>query len=275
MNSRQRKHSIVLSLLIFLLCGCSLIPQPRHGVQIHIEQPITSPHQPFRVIQVCLDTPPLYPARYFHEAAEAIANRIDASVTVNQDGMDVFVTVITSNSFQHDVLSFSVPSFPADPPAPVKPKLGDDPYNNATAKQTYQNAFASWQATLIARHHKLATLTAQVKQETNQLRSLPAPFDAKGDDPWGCLADAAQHMSGIPGEKYLVIASPLIATTTLQKTPTLNLSGVSVRAIFHTCTVASTCQQNENYWTQQLLHDGATDVRFYDPAQEEASPVTF
>jgi len=49
-----------------------------------------------------------------------------------------------------------------------------------------------------------------VKKWTDALRSLPAPFDNTGADVYGCLQDASQHFQGVTGEKFLLIASPLV-----------------------------------------------------------------
>jgi hypothetical protein len=233
-----------------------------------------APYQPFRVLETCLDTPPIFAAHYFHEAATAIANKIDTAVTVNQGGMVVYVTLITHDSFQNNAFQFSVPAFPADPAPPVKAAQGDNPYDNATAQQDYQNAFASWQVALVTQHQKLAGLRSQVKQETDKMRSEGAPYDNTGADVFGCLDTASQHFQGVTGEKFLLIASPLINNTLLQAA-TISLAGVSVRVIWHTCTIASICQSNDANWKKRFLQFGAKDVQFYDPAQEEASPVTF
>ena len=96
-----------------------LWPQAIANTSIYLkEQPIRSPYQHFRIVQICLDTPPLYPESLFRTAANTIADRIDSSITVNYGGMGVYVTLITHDSYQDDVLQFTIPSFPADPPKP-------------------------------------------------------------------------------------------------------------------------------------------------------------
>src|SRR5947209_5156120 len=57
------------------LSGCTVRAKPTTLT----EQPITSPARPFRMVEVCLDTPPLFPAVYFRKAAGAVADRIDES----------------------------------------------------------------------------------------------------------------------------------------------------------------------------------------------------
>jgi hypothetical protein len=267
-TSKKNLFCCLLAFLI-LVSGCSLKKPP---VSL-TEQPILAPYQPFRIVQICLDTPPLYPEYLFRAAANAIANRIDTSITVNFGGMEVYVTLITHDSYQEDVLQFSIPAFPADP---SKPQLVQSPnvYNNADANSTYQNQLASWQQALVSQHHKLVELRKQVKQYTDKLRSLPDPYDDKGADLWGCLQDATLHFQQA-GEKYLLIASALVNNTDLQKSAHINLSGASARVIWRICHVAATCQASNAYWTQVFLKDGAKAVSFYDPASSDNEKPTF
>jgi hypothetical protein len=275
-HKKQGRMSVLLSGLLFVvLCGCSVIPQPGHHTPGHIEHPIITPYQPYRVVQVCLDTPPLFPARLMHEATSAIADRIDSAVTVNLGGLLVFVSYISHDSYQNAAIQFSVPAFPADPAFPPPPKLGDDPYANAQLQSEYQKAFAAWQEALISQHHQLTLLRAQVKKWTDTLRSLPAPFDNTGADVYGCLQNASQHFQGVTSEKFLLIASPLVNNTMLQASRNIKLASASVRVIWHTCTIASTCQTNNAYWLHMFLKFGATDVTFYDPAQSAVEKPTF
>ncbi len=267
-TSKKYIFSCLLSFLV-LVSGCSIKQSPTSLT----EQIILAPYQPFRIVQICLDTPPLYPERLFRTAANVIADRIDSSITVNFGGMEVYVTLITHDSYQDDVLQFSVPAFPADP---SKPQLvqSNNVYSNADANSTYQKELASWQQELVSQHHKLADLRKQVMQSTNKLRSLPNPYDDKGADLWGCLQDATLHFQQA-GEKYLLIASALVNNTDLQKSAHINLSDVTVRVIWRTCQIAATCQASNTYWTHVFLKEGAKAVSIYDPASSDNEKPTF
>src|SRR2546421_8057953 len=50
-----------------------------------------TPYQPYVALQFDIDGPPLYDGKYAHEAAVAVANKIDASVpsSVGVGGMDI------------------------------------------------------------------------------------------------------------------------------------------------------------------------------------------
>jgi hypothetical protein len=271
MKRFTRKKYLCFCFLAFLILvsGCSLKQSPT----LLTEQPIRSQYQSFRIVQICLDTPPLYPEHLFRTAANAIADRIDSSITVNFGGMEVYVTLITHDSYQDDVLQFSIPAFPADP---TKPQLVQNPnvYDNADANSTYQKELNNWQQALVSQHHKLAELRKQVKQSTDKLRSLPDPYDDKGADLWGCLQDATLHFQQA-GEKYLLIASALVNNTDLQQSANINLSGASVRVIWRICQVAATCQASNAYWTHVFLKDGAKAVSIYDPASSDNEKPTF
>ena len=275
-HKKQGCVAILLTGLLFVvLCGCSITPQIRHHTPRQIEQPIIAPFQSYRVVQVCLDTPPLFPARFFREAAMAIADGVDASVTVNQLGFAVYVTLITHNSFQDDVLQFAVPAFPADPASPPSPKLGDDPYANAQSQSVYQKAFAAWQEALMSQHHKLALLRIQVKKWTDTLRSLTPPYDPIADDLYGCLVTASQHFQNVNGNKYLVIASPLANNTLVNATSSINLAGVRVNVLYRTCRIASVCLANDAKWKHILQGFGAKAITILDPAQSDMEKPTF
>ena len=282
MTSLYRKRVVISALLSYMLfltlSGCgSIFPQIVRATIARSEQPIISPYLPFRIVQLCLDTPPLYPARYVREVTLAIADSIDSAVTVNQGGLLVFVSYISHDSYQNSAIQFLVPTFPADPVSPSPPKLGDDPYANAQLQSEYQKAFAAWQGALISQHHKLAELRAKVKKWTHTLRSLPAPFDNTGADVYGCLQDASQHFKGVTGEKFFLIASALVNNTLLQASRNISLAGSTIKIIWHTCMpeVASTCQANDDNWRHILLNFGARSVTFFDVAQSEVEKPTF
>src|SRR5437763_14846891 len=190
-------------MLCLTLSGCgSLFPQGARATIARSEQPILSPFQPFRVVHVCIDTPPLFSAKYFREAANAIADRVDELTTVNHEDLTVFVSLIEHNSLQTNVVSITVPALAADPQEPTLQVLPNaasyqSPYDLADAVDKVKRANAqlldTWQAQLKSNHQQLTTIRAVVKQETNKLRSLPVPFDNTGADVYGCLDLASQH----------------------------------------------------------------------------------
>ena len=263
--------------IVFLLIitSCALIPAPPGHSQPHIEKRIDVPFQPFRVEQWCINTPPIFSVWLFHQAANALSDRVDGSINVNIAGEAFYAGLITHNSIGGTVWSLKVENFPADPPSLPLPKLGNDPYANAQAQSDYKKAFAAWQAQLIAQHQHLARLRAEVKQETDKLRSFVPPYDNIADDLYGCLVDASQHFQNVNGDKYLFIASPLVNNTLVNESSSISLSGVNVRVVYRTCSVASVCSTSDAYWSNIFKQYGARSVKILDPAQSEVEKPSF
>src|SRR5216110_2000491 len=194
-----KQFSRFCAYIIILLCGvaCSL-PGPGLGTSATSTpnlKPITSAHRSHRIIQICLDTPPLYPATTFTKAANLIANWIEADVTVNQDGFKVYVGEIRSRSFQINVVApIEVPAIPADGTEPTPqpdytPQPGENGYHatdmQATITAANDQGHTNWQNQVVHNHKTLATTLEKVKEETNALRSLTPPYDDKGADVYG------------------------------------------------------------------------------------------
>lgn len=280
MNQAIRKLGaasiLPILMLILALSGCaSIFPQVSHAKIVHLEQPIILPYQKYRVEQYAINTPPIYSVRLFRQAVMALADRVDGSINVNMGGEAIYVNLITHNSIQGTVLTLTVPSFPADPPAPSPPKLGDDPYANAKAQSDYQIAFDVWQAKLLSQHKLLSRLRATVRVWTNKLRTLTPPYDPVADDLLGFLADASQHFQNVNGDKYLLIASPLLNNTLVNQSSGISLTGVNVRVIYRTCYLASVCAASDGYWSKIFKQYGAKSVKILDPAQSEVEKPTF
>ena len=231
-------------------------------------------YRPFTAVQLCLDTPPWY--TYSHEVALAVANKIDASVTSNQGGLVVFVSFIASRSFQKNILTITVPSESAFPVPPSPPQYGSDTYHNAKLKQEYKNAVSDWQKAYANAQKNLTDVQAQVREQTDKLRSLKIPFDNKASEIFGCLENASRDFQYLNGRKFLLIASTLLNNVQEQVSSNLSLAGVSVRAIWHTCEIAAAdCASNDANWKKLFLRCRAKDVSFYTIPQSEALQVTF
>src|SRR6266851_8792034 len=196
-NRKRAVASISPILMLLVLSGCaSVFPQGAHTRIVHVEQPIVTAYQPYRVVQVCLDTPPLSPAQYFHAAAAIVADRIDELATVNQGGLVVYVSLIEHDSLQTSVLSITVPPVPADAQKPVLQATPDassyqNPYDLAGAVDRVNKANAAllnrWQESLRQSHQALALIRSGVKKQTDRLRGLSVPYDNTGADVYGCL----------------------------------------------------------------------------------------
>jgi hypothetical protein len=268
------------TILLFLLAACDsgIGPPPLRVPTSTVDiQPITAPYRPFRVIQVCLDTPPLYPVSLFTQAVNKIADWIEADVTVNQGGFVVYVGEIRSRSFEANVLDpIQVPAIPADPVQPMSlptltPVSGQNGYQyvdeQATRDATNSQLHENWQHGVISNHAMVAAALASVKEKTQQLRALKPVFDDKGADVYGCLASAAENFANTKGEHSLIIASAFVNNTDVNKA-TINLAQVHVRGIYRYCAQASAqvCIDQDAFWKQTFIQLGAAqDVAFYYP----------
>lgn len=291
MSLLYRKYGIISALLSYILlvalCACSIIPQtgqklngqPDPGIT-----PIASPYQKLRIVDACINTPPI--SSYFRLAAAVIADRVDSYITVNEGGLLVYVSYISSHSFGDEAWHVAVPAIPADEGQPTlsptpNPASFTNPYDHANAVATVTRAntqiTTSWQAQLKSNHEKLAAIRAEVKKATDTLRAITPPFDPVANDYLGCLADASQHLANtnVNAEKYLIIVDPHENNTLVNASSSINLSGVSVREIFRSCAVASVCQATDHADEQLLRSYGARDVQIFDVAQSEALHITF
>ena len=267
MNSQCRTRGIfsalLSSILLLLLCGCGK-PNPPSSPTITNPQ-----YRPLFAMDVEIDTPPLY--NLGHRVALAVADKIDAMATrINSGGMLIFVCLISSHSFEDCPVNFTTPAIPSFATPPPAPHCGNDPYACSQLKQAYQKALASWQVIHAHQLNNVVQVRTWVRTQTDTIRSLPFRYDDTGSDILGGLATAAQNLQGMKAAKYLLLASDLVSTTTLQNVGQFSLSGIQVEAIFRTCTDNKSCQQSNSYWLSVVRNAGALSFHTYSPAQSQA-----
>ena len=250
----------VLLMCTLLMSSCTMFSLTNTHPSV---QALRVSYRPYRVIQLCLDTPPNYPAALFHQAANRIADWISADVTVNQDGFIVYTGEITSSSFQSNVLApLQVPAIAADHQEPTRiptytPTPGQNPYAVANIQATRdalnRQTYTTWQRQLTSNHAPVAATRAKIAGALHKLRSLTPIYDDRGADAFGCLADAAQHFQSAPtAEHDLIVASPLINTTSVNQTPAIQLADAHVRVIYRTCLEAPQCAARDAWWKQTV-----------------------
>lgn len=289
-GSRQRGITILLALLplmTLLLSSCSIVPgagvkpgAPSPGIQ-----PVLVAHQSYRVVTACLDISSSYPRQDFDSAKKAIADGIDAAVQPNEDGMLVYVNWITSNSWDPSstVTTIRIPPLPADPATPVLqplPTPAGNPYADAEATKQVNAANAKlmkdYEQLLIQQHAKLSQVQAQVRVQTNRLRTLNPTVDTVSSDMYGCFERASERFQGVGDVKYLLAATDLENSEWSQWIQGgVQLSGVHVRLDWFYCADAPRCAGIMRGWRDVFTQAGATDIRFSDPAQSQALPRLF
>lgn len=292
LKHRERIVIPALALLVILLSGCTnplaclfgCVSRPSPVAPLI--QPINTTLLPHVTVVYEVDGPPLQPAKYAVTALHMLADRIDNAIIPGESGLDVFIGAITSHSLQNALLAFSVPAIPPDKPKPVLQICPTEAAENETpthfadrvaACQTANSqAMADWQAFLTTNHQLLNQVKAQVKIDTNALRNLKPVFDPVSDDIFGGLSDASAHFAHFQsGIKILTLVSPMDNNTNIDQTQEIRLSGVKVNVTFFTCQLARECDQKKAYWTQQLLHFGASSVAFYNPQDTIVENPTF
>lgn len=283
LRSAQKVPSLLLTVLLMVLSvasGCDLLPPAMTQMTTTPTAtipPIIVAYRPLRVVQVCLDTPPFFSADLFHQAANQVADWTLHDVTLNQGGLTVYISLITHQSFQNNVMTITVPAFAADTPAPTSyptyaPTPGENPYHSADMQATVEakNGWAQSQGqeTQARRHAALAKAQAEVRKQTATLRLLTPPYDDTGSDVVGCLQNAAAHFRDTQRENYLIIASAFINNTAENWTADLRLFHAHVRGLYRVCESAPMCAARDRAWTQAFLRAGASsDIAFYDPAR--------
>ncbi len=260
---RGEQFAFLIVVLLLVLIGCGKpnpLPSPT------ISNPV---YRPLIAVDVEIDTPPLYTRG--REVALAVANKLDElSTQLNSGGVVVFVCRISSHSFEDCPVSFRTPAIPAFVLPPPVPKCGSDPYQCSSFKGAYKKALASWQVLHTRQINDLASVSAWVHQQTNKIRSVSFPFDANGSDIFGALATASQNFQGVNASKYLILATDFVSTTAMQNGGSFSLKGVSVAAIFRTCSDNAFCEHSNAFWSSVLRSVGASSFQVYSPAASAA-----
>jgi hypothetical protein len=287
-RGKQRHHQPIAGILCFyiiaLLSSCNLIPDVGPGNTATTPTPtpiarIAAHHQSYRRIEVWLQATADYPYQVLHRAASRLGDAIDQAVQPDSEGMDVLVSLITSNSYAPENLieTIHIPAIPADAMTPTllpDPTPTDQgPYHDADAKQQVDsenaNRLALYQQQLAENHALLAHIRAEVRAKTDVLRNLHPAVDTGTPDFWGALNRASQHLAGGRGEKFLFIAGNLQQTSWNEFVPGLTVYGVHVRVIYHYCTDAAACGDSETFWRGAFIHAHAADVKIFDVGKSD------
>lgn len=240
-------------------------------------QPLTT--RPPLLIQFCDDDTGSYPHGYFTAANQLIASSLQQAVTANQQGVTLYATAITHNTFDPaNTLSpaFSIPSISAYPPepTPVPTAAPQDPVTDPAtattiADQTNQN-IANYNQQVAKITQQVQSTKASVANDAKRLTSWSPQVDDIGTSILGCFQLAASRFQGQPGTKLLYIASDLENNTDVDYTQNFvtshALQGVIVHVIYFYSQNAARDQQKRSNWCPYLQSAGASAVFFSDPA---------
>lgn len=274
-----RLLAMLLACLALAACAASTISA---GVQITPVPTINVPHRGPVLVQYCADNTGSYPISDFHSANKLIATSLAASVGANADGLVLFATRISSNTFSSSntlppFVIPATPNYPAlPPPLPTPSQANPVSYSaTATAVANQQNAaIAAYNAQMATVNAQIATTRTQVATDAKRLTNWNPPVDSSATSVWGCLQLARERLSGQASTKYLIIASDMQNNTGVDYTSDFQsskaLKGTIVHVIYYACQNAGSCESVAASWTHIFTSSGAASVQFDDPAQSDA-----
>jgi hypothetical protein len=248
---------------------------------------VTLTHRGPMLIQYCGDDTGSYPRGDFALANHQVANSLVASVRANADGIVLYATAITSNTYDpsNTLAPFVVPAitnYPALPtPLPTPSQANPVSYTATATAVANENAagIGAYNADMATVNSRVSVIRGQVAADVARLTNWAPPIDATATSVWGCLQLARQRFNGQPGAKYLIVASDMDNNSDVDYTSDFQasqaLKGVNVHVIYYVCQAAGQCQDRANYWTPILRGAGAATIAFDDPAQSQALPSLF
>jgi hypothetical protein len=237
-----------------------------------------TPTRPALLIQYCDDDTGSYPHQYFCGANQLMASSLEQAITANQNGITLYATAITHNTFDPAntlTPAFSVPTISAygTPPTPAPiPTTGDPvidpPTETAVAKLNNQEVI-NYNQSVAAINQKIQQVKANVRRDGRRLTGWNPLVDTSGTSILGCFQLAASRFAGQSDMKMIYIASDLENNTDVDYTQSFvtdhRLAGVVVHVIYFYNTSASEAQQKQTQWCHYLKAAGATAVSFTDP----------
>lgn len=270
---------VVGLLLLFPIAGCDTVPT-NNAVATPTLATRTQPEptRPQLLIQYCDDDTGSYKRPLFFQANEVIADSLESAVTANQEGVTLYATAITHNTFDPSNTldpAFQIPAIPGyqTPPTPAPTKAPDNPvFDNATATAVQAQTLAG----ITAYNQNVAQIdtTIQnakkaVQQDVTRLTKWKPPIDPIATSVLGCFQLAATRFQGQPGVKMLYIASDLENNTDVDYTQNFvksrGLNGAIVHVIFFYSKNAARDQEKRSQWCPYLKDAGATTVIFSEP----------
>jgi hypothetical protein len=265
--------------LVLIACGPT-VPTNTH-TSLPTIAPFSQPEtiRPHLLIQYCDDDTGSYPHKYFPQANQLIADSLQDAVTANQQGVTLFATAITHDTFDpKNTLdpAFVIPSIPAYemPPTPVPTFAPENPvFDNATAtavRSQTVNGIIAYNGRVAVIKQQIASTKSAIKQDVGRLNSWNPPVDTTATSVLGCFQLAATRFQTQSGVKMIYIASDLENNTDVDYTQnfakTHALSGAIVHVIFFVSANASRDQEKRARWCAYLKSSGASTILFSDPA---------
>ena len=282
MQLMRRLVPLVALCVCLVLASCEAISSTT-GTSVTPAPTVITTHRNAVFVQYCIDDTGSYPRADFFLANKLVASSLQQSVAANTDGMQLYATLIVSNTDNpvNTLAPFVIPAIPAYPtlPTPLATPPNDNPVSygaTATAVANQNNTgITKYNTTVAQTTAQVKAIEAQITSDTGRLTNWNPKIDSTATSVWGCLQLARQRFTSQTGTKYLIIASDMQNNTNVDYTSDFTsskaLKGVNVHVVFYDCenSGAGACQNLQNQWTSVFNGSGAASVQFNDPAQSE------
>jgi hypothetical protein len=277
----------LLALCLLLAACADLLSSVAPKALVTPAATVTLAHRGPVLVQYCADDTGSYPRSDWALANHAVADSLVKSVRANSDGLVLYATAITSNTFDpsNTLAPFNIPAIANYPtlPTPLPTPSQANPVSFSATATAVENenstGISAYNATVATLNTTVAAIRGQVSTAATRLTNWAPPIDATATSIWGCLQLARQRFTGQSGAKYLIIASDMDNNSPVDYTADFTaaqaLKDVSVRVIYYYCQAAGQCQDRANSWTPILRGAGAASIIFDDPAQSQALPSLF
>lgn len=239
------------------------------------------PHRGPLSIQIDPDITGSYPTALRQAFLTQIASWLEALPRVSTDETRVYLTYINHAPYlpASTPLSFtiaSVPDWPVVPQLTPVPRCDQNPYACSSAQATTTTADSQLKQAYEQQRNtvrqQLVTVQTATKAQAQKLRALNPATDEQGTSIWGVLNLASQRFHGVPGDKWLILATDLGNNST-RDAVLPDLTGVHVIVeLYSPSAVAS--HDTQVAWQGVFRRAHVASIQFLDPAaaQTAASP---
>jgi hypothetical protein len=263
--------------------GSTAIPLPTPAVR---SQPAQA-RLPL-IIQFCDDDTGSFPRQDFNQAKQLISTSLEQAATANQQGVTLFATAITHDTFAPaNTLdpAFSIPAIVAYSPTPtlIPTHAPQNPiYDNATASAVYggnEQSITSYNQSVAKIDNAQKAALAAITNDVGRLASWNPPIDYSATSILGCFQLAGNRFQNTTSIKMIYIASDLENNTDVDYTQSFvskhELAGAIVHVIYFVSPNATRDQQKRTQWCSLLKAAGASTVLFSDPGASAALTNVF
>jgi hypothetical protein len=213
---------VVLAALLLTACEGGL--SSTTGSSVTAVPTSTNSHREKVTIQYGADDTGSYPRDNFRGANQLIEQSLINSVAASSDGLTRYATLINSKTVDSSSTldPCQIPAIVAYPALPTPLPTEGNPISYAKEKQAAQArndvAITAYNNPMATAKRQLGELKQQVSADAIRLVNLNPAVDHTATSVWGCLQLARTRFQQNPGTQYLVTASDLENTTSVDYT---------------------------------------------------------